>query len=434
MSYKIAQAQYNQALSANYPTIDYNLVVSRRDENKNNKTSNEIELSSDITKNLAFSGALLQTGDISTAQSVAGATSGSSTLTFDSDNDVIGRDTVVNLLNLIYPIYTGGKISSIINQAKLNENITRQDIKLKDEEIIYNVKKVYYGYLLLSNIYNVAYESLEKMSLVQNLSKTLYESESLNVKKTDYLKSKFAVDFIKAEVEKIKYNRDLTMDAFKNLLSVPYNVDISIKEKDFDYAKILNKYDNFDSLFDEAKDNNTILNKMDIAINISKEQIKESKSVNYPTIALFSQASNVYNSLNNGFDTNENKNSWNIGIRAKMNLFDGFKSKNQIEENFLKKKRLENRMDFVKDGIALQIKKIIRENRKSFNNIKNYKNANLTAIENRDLNIKAYQIDMVETKDVLESQVYQAKAEIFYYNAVHDYFLSIAKLNKIIGK
>jgi hypothetical protein len=37
------------------------------------------------------------------------------------DTVAMGRDTVKSSLNILYPLYTGGKISAIIEQAKLNK-------------------------------------------------------------------------------------------------------------------------------------------------------------------------------------------------------------------------------------------------------------------------------------------------------------------------
>lgn len=248
----IANAQYKQALGANYPSLDLNVTSIRREDAANFKMSGDIALPETVTKTLAFSETLRQTGNIAIAQIASNNISGSSNLPLNTKIKIAGRDSVIGTLRLTYPLYTGGKISSIIKQAKINRDIKKQDIKFQDDEIIFNVKKIYLANVLTNQIYKSTYDSFMRMKMVQELTKRLYENESLNVKKTDYLKTKITLSMMEAELEKIDVNRKIMKNALKNILAIPYNKNIRITQDSLSFT-FLNDLLDLEALYSQAK-------------------------------------------------------------------------------------------------------------------------------------------------------------------------------------
>lgn len=430
----VANAQYKQALSANYPSLDLDITASRKDEPSNFRMNGDITLSESVSKDLAYvKGMRENAGSTAAGSAYAAGVTGSSTLPLDTNVKVLGRDTVYGTLRLTYPIYTGGKISAIIEQARINKTIKKQDIKLQDDEIIYNVKKIYLSYILTNKIFNSTQKSLLQMQMVKKLTKQLFESESLNVKKTDFLKTNLTVTMIKAQLEKIKANKELTLSALKNILALPYDKNIKILEEDFSYD-LANSSLSESNLYSLASLSNPMLNKIKLAMDVSKEKIKESKSNYLPTVALFADTSEFYNSMDGGLNTDDNNNSWSVGINAKINIFNGFKNENEVLEQRLERKKLQSQDSLLKDAILFKLRKALIENKRSFQNIEDYKKANDEAIEHRVLNIKAYRVDLVETKEVIEAQIMELRIQAMYYQSIYDYLLSLAKLSKIVGK
>ena len=56
------------------------------------------------------------------------------------------------------------------------------------------------------------------------------------------------------------------------------------------------------------------------------------------------------------------------------------------------------------------------------------------AEENRKLHVRAYQEEMVETKDVIESQIVETFASANLYRAEHDLRAALADLDYRVGK
>ena len=431
INYDIAQSKYNQALSANYPKLDLEFKLYRRDENINLIMNNIIPKS--WNKMMLFIGALEQSSNISIAKSIANDPKNNISGDYSMKQNLSGRDIGVLDLNLTYPLYTGGKIRSIINQAQINTKLKKSDIKSTQNELIFNVQKLYYTYILTYNIHQSISNSLEQMYLINDLTKRLYEGESLSVNKTDYLKIQIAIHFIKTKLEDSKSSLDTIKLTLASILGMP-NKNIVFTNTKFSLKEIVNENVNFNILMNNLKKYNINMKKINLQLDISKELIKESKANYLPQVLFYANSQKQYNSVDTGYNTKENKKSWTIGLVAKMNLFNGFNHTNSLLEKKLYKKKLETYSKVLDKTNILQIKQLFNQNKTSFKNIKTYKKMMKIAKENIDLSLKAYRIDMIKTRDLIESQLYYSKAEVIYYKAMYNYFLTSIKIERMLSK
>ena len=159
LNLKVADAQYQQALSANYPSLDAIFYANRDDQDTIYQQRGTFTLPSEFSKTLALANTLAIPEDApgifatreATQAGIAAAPLSSfpeGSISADIDTVAKGRDTLRGQLELNYPIYTGGKISAIIEQARLNKSIAMQGIIRDKNSIVFDVKKYYYGYIL----------------------------------------------------------------------------------------------------------------------------------------------------------------------------------------------------------------------------------------------------------------------------------------------
>ena len=435
---EIANAQYNQALSANYPALNAMVVGQRRNEDVIFQQRGSFTLSSELTKTLALANTLnisdSATRTATQAQIAATPTSAfpAGTISADLDSTAMGRDTVKSSLNLLYPLFTGGKISSVIEQAKLNKLLAMNTIRRNDLTVVYDIKKYFYGYVLTNELYKIAKSTLNRMNYISTLTKQFYEGgESLNVKKTDYLSMQVTVALIESIVAKIEANRFMVTSALSNAMGLAW--DSEIKPKYTNNELLPPKY-TLSKLVQEAYTTNSDIRKMDIALKISKEQIKEQKAGHYPTVALMGELSHIYNSYEYGYLSDDKENRWNIGFAAEIPLFDGFKTTNMVNEKKLEKKKLYLLQDMLKEGVALQIKNEFNNALLGFKQIQTLKKAKKLARDSRELNVRGYQIDAITPQKVIESQYIESYVKADYLKYVHDYLLSLAKIDNLIGQ
>ena len=90
-------------------------------------------------------------------------------------------------------------------------------------------------------------------------------------------------------------------------------------------------------------------------------------------------------------------------------------------------------MALLRDGVALQIRSACFDLVKTQEQQKANLEASRSATENRELNMRAYQDELVETKDVIEAQLMEALFSGQYQKALYDHVEALARLDLITG-
>lgn len=422
LNLQIANAQYQQALSANYPSIDTIMYASRDRRDTIFQQRGTFNLSADETANLIGS--------------LTGTTPPSAFVTplsipADIDSTAKGRGTVRGQLELNYPIYTGGKISAITEQARLNKGIKAQSIIRDESSIVFDVKKYYYGYVLTSELYSLIDSIYKNMKFSRDLTKEFLEhGTDLKIKRTDYLNIKLLTSLIKSTLSKIELNQKMLEGAIVNLIGLKYNDVIKIK---YNKQKLLKQNTSLVNLIKNAHDFNPDINSINLALKIKDEQIKEKDSEYYPMVNLFGNVSHTYNSYDYGYLNKDDENTWTIGVAIKMSLFNGYKTKNEVLEKKLDRRIVEEQKVLLEEGLALMLKNEFLKSSIGYKQVQILKEAVQTATENSKMNFKGYQYEMVEAKDLVQSQLMEVYVKADYLKNVHDYLVSLAMIDKLIG-
>ena len=233
-SIQIADTLYNQAMSAHYPALDASISAMRFDEAPTfeMRGTTQIDNRQNIALYQGLSGAAAADGNDYTSglyAALAANTPAQSTLPINMDVEMMGRDTVISRLNLMLPLYTGGKISAIVEQAKQGIAIAKQGKVRTQNQIIFDVKKYYYGVVVAKQLKKLTSDTLIRMEFTRDLTSKLYQGGSLQVKKTDYLRSKMSVNTISVFHEEIKAKEVMAKAALANVMGYTWDKQIDVK-------------------------------------------------------------------------------------------------------------------------------------------------------------------------------------------------------------
>lgn len=257
---EIAQAQYEQALSANYPSLNAVLYANRDDTDTIFQQRGVFNLPASLVGAIS---ALTPPG-----------TPATTTISADIDTIAKGRDTVRGSLELNYAIYSGGKIEAIINQAKLNKEIAKTSIVRSENEVTFDVKKYYYGYVLTNELYKLVSKIHKNMDFSTTLAKDFLEhSSNLKINKTDYLNIKLTTSLLQSTLTKLDLNKQMLKSAMANLIGLNWDDEIEIEYKE---DEILNQNISLQKMIERAYISNPDMNKINLAV-----EIKKSKSANH---------------------------------------------------------------------------------------------------------------------------------------------------------
>jgi outer membrane protein TolC len=333
-------------------------------------------------------------------------------------------------LNLIYPLYTGGKISSVNEQAEHNYEIAIQESRKTDSEVKYDVKRFYYAYILSGNLYHLGEETYERLNATLSLTESLYKNGSGKVTKMDYLKNKVIVDQVSSIIIELKTKMETCKEALAFTIGqLPADFEISGSEIPYSSFTL-----NVDDFFPEAYKNNPDWLKVNSAVEIFKAKIDEAKSGYLPNLAFFANVNQIINSYDYGFVSKNNKTMWTIGLGLEMPIFSGFRTVAEVEQSEAELKKIEEEKMLLHDAIILMIKEAYFNVKGASEQVQKILEAKKTAEENTSLTERAFQQDMAEASDLVEAQIMEALVSAQYQKVLYDHVDAQAKLELIIGK
>ena len=437
----IARAQYEQAMSAHYPSIDLQATALRADEALTfDMRGSAITPASVVAQQLLGTAGLIDAALVAqgllptatpTAQGmIAGGLVTDQTVPFTGEVTVAGRDTAMGRLSLLYPIYTGGKISAIVAQAKLGEAVRVEQERRARSQVVFDVKKYYYGAMLLREIKQLVGDTGERMGFTRDLTESLYKGGSMNVKKTDYLRTKLTVDLIASMYEEVALKEQLALSALANAMGLSWTDTVEISQEHFDAPEM---GEPMGALVEQAVRFNPQMATLKLALQVDDARIDEAQSGYLPSLAFNASVQTLDNDYKYGMVNEQNKNSWTIGVGMEWNLFNGMRTGAEVEQRRLEKRKHSEQLVLLEEGTALQMRHAFLALNSSYRQYGTLSSAAETASQNRDLNTRAYQEDMVKTEDVIMSQVMESVTKSNLFAAMHAYAMAKATADFLAG-
>lgn len=332
-------------------------------------------------------------------------------------------------VDLVYPLFTGGRITSIINQAESGLEIARQESQASKAKIIYETKKLYYACILSIKLETIAQETLERLNTTLNVTESLYKGGSTKVTKIEYLKNKTMVDLLGSILSGISGERKIAEAALANAVGLEWNKKVTTAD---DSIQLNQNIESLESLVTLLLERNPMIKKVDHGLNVFQEKISEAKSDLYPSLALIGMYRGTYNNYEYGMITQENKNIWMMGLGLSMNLFDGFRNYSKIDEAKSNVIVMSEQKEALRKGLTLKLQALYLKMQSNMEREQHNKEAMNSAEENRALIEKAYLNDIKELEDVLTAQITEAMLKAQYQIQRFEYADVEAQLSELI--
>ncbi len=411
----MAEAQYQQAMAAFRPKLGLEAGFQRADENRT----------------FTFEG-IVQTPAMGLPIGPGGAIVAipGQPLPINLDVQLFDRDVTRAGLNLTYPLYTGGKKDAITGMAKKGVEIAREEKRKTELEVVRDVNKYYHGAQFAQQMEQLVSDTLERFQALEDLTDRLYQNASLKVKKTDYLRSKTTTAMTRSMLQETRYASALTREALANAMGMPVNSKISLAPE----AEVPGFDATFEPLLADAMKFNPDKQRMELAVQAAEHKINEARSGHFPVVGLEASAYRAWNDYKGGLINDDNRDGWTLGVGVKWDLFDGGMTKAGVDVARASKIKLEAQRVLLDNGLALQIKNDFMRIERSRAQVEDSAQAQGYAEENRKLNVRAYQEEMVETKDVIEAQLVETFASANLHRVRHDLRAALADLDYRLGK
>jgi outer membrane protein TolC len=346
------------------------------------------------------------------------------------DVKLMDRDTYSAAVNTTWLLWDGGMRKGLGQQAKGGVDIAKVEVRRTELEIQDSVTRMYYGAVLARQLHQVGKDTLARMEATLTLTETMYKEGSGKVKKTDFLDNKVMVETIRATVAMLEKNEQMSQAALANTMGLSWQTNISPAAQVIPFEPYAA---NLDALVSTAYQYNLDWEKLEAGLRSLEGAESTAKSGYYPKVALTVDLHKLWNDYDAGIVTDRNKKGWTVGLGLEIPIFNGQLVKNQVREAHARLEKTREERFLLKEGIGLMVKDTLLSLNATRKSLEATGEAMKAAEENRDLNTRAYQNELVDTQDVIKAQLIESLMTAQHLKNRFDHIALQSQLTLIIG-
>lgn len=328
-----------------------------------------------------------------------------------------------NVLEAAIPLYTGGQLENNIKANEIGVDISDLNLENTKQQIKFDTTEGYYNILQARNLVGVNEETVSQLQEHLNVVSARYAAGT--VAKSDVLRSQTELADAQQNLVNAENNYDLSMSSLNNIIGLPIQTKLNIKDE-LRYTK----YDlNFDECVDTAMANRPDGVAAIKAVEQAQAMVDAAKAGNLPQVEAYTS----YTIDGNDAFKDDAAEQAQVGIRANWNIFDNNVTKAQVRQAEAALYKAQEQAQYVREGIQLEVHQAYLSLLAAEKNIKTTSVAVNQATEDYQIAQVRYSAGVGTNIDVMDASVALTTARTNYVQALYDYNVSKAQLDKAMG-
>ncbi len=322
--------------------------------------------------------------------------------------------------NLSQMIFDFGKTPAQVRIQDLSANASRSDHDNVHAQIVLAVKQAYYATLQAEKNLEVATENVRSFAHHLEQAKGFYE---VGIKpKFDVTKAE--VDFSNAGVNRIRAENALRVSrvVLNNAMGMPDAPEYSVQ----DDMAVIKREISLTDLLDMAFKNRPDYLASTARVKASEESISLAQKGYLPVIS----GNAGYNKTGDEYPKNE---GWSAGVAVSIPIFSGFLTKHQVSEARAQFDVAQANREVLRQSIVLDVQSAYLNLVEARERIPAAELTVKQATENLEIANGRYAAGVGSPIEVTDAQVSYANARLTYNQAVYDYNIAYANLQKAMG-
>jgi outer membrane protein TolC len=325
------------------------------------------------------------------------------------------------------PLFTGGGLIANYQATKIGEDAAQIEETAKKQDIVQEVKIAYYDILRAQKILETARQSVEMLTAHRDVAQNYFQVGM--IPKNDLLHAEVELANGKQALIKASNAVELTKARFNTIL----------KRKIFAPVEIVDvlKYQPFEKsveeCFDIALKNRPELKIASLRARQAGKLVNAASSEYFPTLGLVANYGRYGDNPSVAGSDFKDAESWYVMGVASWNFWEWGKTKFRVDASRAKENQALDAQKELNDQIALEIKYaslILQEAEKQ---IAVSQKVIEQAEENFRISEERYKESVATSTEVLDAQTLLTKAKSEYANALGDYNINYAKLQRAMG-
>jgi outer membrane protein TolC len=328
-------------------------------------------------------------------------------------------------LNFSLPLFTSGRLTSGYKQAKYNLRSTEETVRQSKHITVFNAKSAFYGYLLTKDFVKVAEEAVDVAEKHLKNVKSLYGVGVAS--KFDLLRSEVRVANLKPQLIRARNNLKIAELSLKTLLGLDLSLPIEIQG----YLTYEPFEPDLEESVAEAMLKRPEISQLKYQKQMAGQGLKLARASNLPSIAVSATYNFWADQLNFRKDTWQS--FYAVNLVFSIPLFNGFATSARVAQS----KAMIKELDFTQKGLIDIIKFEVRQAILRLQEAKESLLSQGKNVEQAQESLRIAELNFSEglatTLDISSAQAALSQAKTNYSQALYDYVISLAELDKAMG-
>ncbi|MDF2874451.1 MAG: tolC 1 [Sporomusa sp.] len=334
----------------------------------------------------------------------------------DSSNDSFSNNVRMN-----WQLYSGGRTEAQIDQAKLGVTTAELNVIKAKQQLKQDTTTGYYNVLETKNMVTVNEESVNNLQSHLTIVQAKYEAGV--VAKSEVLRSEVELANAEQNLIKAQNQYELAVSSLLNTMNMDAGTEIQLAGE-LKYEADARTLPDAISL---AKQNRPEIAQAKVSVDSAAKGIKIAESNKLPSVSM---------SASTGWDDSllpNNDHNWSVGASASWNIFDAGVTKSKINqaESSLNKAKLQ--AEQTQDTIEQEVRQSYLNMKEAEKRLKTTDVAVNKANEDIYIAQETYKAGVGTNLDVIDAQLALTQAKTNHVQALYDYNVNKASLDKAIG-
>jgi outer membrane protein TolC len=310
-------------------------------------------------------------------------------------------------------------------QAGYQLNSSRQGVRQSRQNVIYNTKRAFYGILLARKFVDAAREAVDVAEKLHKNIEVQYEVGLAS--KFDLLRSEVQVANLKPQLIRAENNLKVAKLNLKNILGMDQSQPVEV-EGELTYQPVDPE---LESALETAMKNRPELKQFRLQKKVAGEAVNIARSSGLPSVSISGQYNYWADQLN--FKEDNWSDFYSLNLMVNIPIFNGLAAHARVAQAKSALKELDFNQKGLVDQIRFEVRQAVlnlEEARQSLMSQEKNVDQAQESLRIAELN---YKEGMVTVLDVQQAQTALAQAKTNYSQALYDYVVAQAELQKAMG-
>lgn len=339
------------------------------------------------------------------------------------------QDQYQFLTTISQPIFSGFSLENQYKLSRLGLDIAQLRRQLASQDVILRTKDAYFSVLKAEKLLEVARQTVIQITEQKKVAQNFYEVGMTPL--NDLLEAEVELANAEQEVVVAENNLDVARSNFNLLLRRPLDTPVKLADA-LDYLPFI--YD-LEYCLETARNKRLEVVVAEKEVDVAEKEVDLAKQTLYPSLDLRGS----YFRLGDEFDVDGGEgifdpDGWTVVAVASWDFWEWGRTTHGVTEKLRQQNQAEYNRDDVLDRIMLEVKSAFLRTKNTERFIRTVEKSIEQAKENLRINQERYREQVANSTEVTIAQTLLTRTMTNYYNALYEYQITKAELQRAMGE